>query len=152
MINYESPTFEKTDIILEEICAGSGFVPPENPPDTPSNPGWEYGCEYRNHNSGSHSEVAIICKNNGSQSGEGIRMHLTLSGYKLQSVPDSSGYSVSEVTENGFSIFRNGHYNPGERIEFNIQVVVSDSPYHGSIGKTGEYLPCHFKIDSFVPC
>lgn len=151
MKNYVAPHLEVINERVEGIYAISGNPsdpdPEPMPPPTPD--GWGIHCEYRNHNSGSHSEVAIIAMNNGSKSGDCLTMHFSISDFRLDCIKDSSGYTVSNVSETGFTIIRNGHFNPGERIEFNLQIIAKDSQYHGSVGKTGEYMPCKIECTGY---
>ena len=154
MKEFVKPIIAECEDLTEGIYAASGYdpiVPPEVPPPTPVNE-WNIRCEYRNHNSGSHSEVAIIGNNYSSSSGEGLLMTFQIRGFRLDTIKDSSGYDVSNVSETGFTIFRRGHFNPGERVEFNIHITCKDSPYHGSVGKTGEYIPCNITCISCIPC
>ena len=83
---------------------------------------------------------------------EGITMTFICIGFKLASVKDSSGYMVSNVSESGFTIYRNGHFNPNERIEFNIQITAADSPYHGSVAQTGQVCPHKVVCTSYITC
>ena len=150
MKNYVCPELKVIGDTMEGVYAASGW---KNPPATPTPIpyiGWDIHCEYRNHNSGSHSEVAIIALNTGSMSGDKLTMSFQIKDFKLDYVKDSSGYQVTNVSENGFTIVRPGHFNPGERIEFNIQIVVKDSKYHGSVGVTGEYYPCNIVLSSLL--
>lgn len=142
MKNYESPVLLDSMITLEGVYAASGSIPeePSVPPETPTG-GLNVRCEFRNHNSGSHSEVAIIVEPQ-NVSGECITMSFGIRDYRLDTVKDSSGYQVSNVSETGFTICRPGHFNATDRIEFNIQITIKDSPYHGSVGKTGQDIPC----------
>ncbi|MBE5936666.1 MAG: hypothetical protein E7265_01395 [Lachnospiraceae bacterium] len=152
MRNYTAPNLTEINDIVEGVYASSGAMVTEPPlPTAAPNTivDWDISCSYRNHNSGSHSEVAIIGLNMGNNSGDSILMNFLVSGFRLDTVKDSSGYPVSNVTETGFTIFRPGHFNPNERFEFNIQITAKDSPYHGSIGKTGEYLPCTISLVSY---
>lgn len=151
MKDYCFPEITVIGDSMEGVYAASGFVPGEPPitpiPVIPSTPegDWRITCEFRNHNSGSHSEVAIIAKNNGTKSGECLIMHIGLTGNKfLKAVPDTSGYSVSNVSPTGFTITRNGHFNPNERVEFNIQVTTDQSDSKGSFGTTGIEMQCPF--------
>lgn len=176
MKNYNSPEVKIIDEFIESVYASSGEPGPgPNPGPGPDpgpgpNPGprpdpgpgpnpsgdWDIHCEYRNHNSGSHSEVAIIAINKGQKSGDNLKMDFRVgSDIKLSYVKDSSGYLVSNVTETGFTIYRNGHFNPNERIEFNIQIVVSytshphKNDHLGAVGITGDYCPCSIECYSY---
>ncbi len=141
MKKFEAPVLEVIeDFAMEPVYALSGTP---DTPDTPDKPkgDWEGKGEWRNHNSGSHSELAIIAKNNGSTSGEGIIIDCTCNQINFETITDSSGYPVSMLGPHSFRIYRNGHFNPGERIEFNIQVIDKNSPYHGSVAQTGQPCP-----------
>ncbi len=158
MKNYASPKIERIDNFLEGVyAAGSGYVPsivPEEP--KPVIGGWEISCEWRNHNTGHHSEVAIKGINNGLISGESLTMHFAIntSDFQLVSVKDNGGCEVYNVSEGGFSIIRRGHFNPGEKIEFNIQIVVKGSQFNkdntGSYGITGTWYPCSITCTGYM--
>ena len=150
MKGYTSPKMEQIDNFLEGVyAAGSGYVPAPSPEDPTVETGdWEIRCEWRNHNTGHHSEVAVIGVNNGPNSGESLTMHFAIdtSDFQLVYVKDKGGYEVYNESEGGFTITRRGHFNPGERFEFNIQIVVKGSPFNtentGSYGNTGTWYPC----------
>lgn len=148
MKKFEAPVFEAIDdFAMEPVYASSGTP---DTPDKPSDDKWKITTSWRNHNSGSHSELAIIGVHAGSKSGEGITMNFICEGFELASVKDSSGYTVSNVSKNGFTIYRNGHFNPTERFEFNIQIVASDSHYHGAVGQTGQDCPARVYCTSYI--
>ncbi len=143
MKNYEKPIIDNVGIVTEGVYAASGSVPAVPiEPIVPKLVDWEIKCSYCNHNTGSHSEVKIDAHNYGTKSGEGITMFFVVRGFKLDTVKDSSGYVVSNVTETGFTIYRKGHFNPNENIVFVIQITAKDSKYHGSVGVTGVDMPC----------
>lgn len=147
MKNYESPVLLDSMITLEGVYAASGSIP-EEPPEQPTG-GLNVRCEFRNHNSGSHSEVAIIVEPQ-NVSGECITMSFVINGYRLDTVKDSGGYPVSNVSESGFTICRREHFNATDRIEFNIQITIKDSKYHGSVGETGKEIPCPIYCTSYM--
>ena len=152
MKKFEAPVLEVIeDFAMEPVYALSGTPETPDTPDTPDGD-WKIWTEWRNHNTGSHSELAIIAKNDGKLSGDGITMTFICIGFKLASVKDSSGYMVSNVSESGFTIYRNGHFNPNERIEFNIQITAADSPYHGSVAQTGQVCPHKVVCTSYITC
>lgn len=110
---------------------------------------WDITLEYRNHNTGSHSEVAFIGVHHGNHAGEVLKMDVIMkNGFEIKEVRETSGCVVTNLSKHGFTITRRNHFNPTERFEFNIQVVVSNGPVHpethhiGAIGKTGEYRAC----------
>lgn len=110
---------------------------------------WDIRLEYRNHNTGSHSEVAVIGKHHGNHSGESLTMDIMMrNGFEIKQVKEASGCVVSNVTKDGFTITRNNHFNPTDNFEFNFQIVVSNGPKHpqtnhvGAIGTTGVYRAC----------
>ena len=151
MKDYCFPEITVIGDSMEGVYAASGFVPGEPPitpiPVIPSTPegDWRITCEFRNHNSGSHSEVAIIGVHNGTKPGESITMNIGVMGNKLlKEVKDNGGYPVSNVSPTGFTITRNGHFNGTDRFEFNIQVTTEQSDKTGSFGTTGIEMQCPF--------
>lgn len=150
MKNYIAPVLIDMNDQVEGVYAASGVAPTPKP--DPSLGTWNIYCVYRNHNSGSHSEVAIICEKHGGKPVEGLVMNFTVKDFRLDTVKDNGGYQVSNVSETGFTIYRQGHLNGSDRFEFNIQVTAKDSKYHGSVGKTGEYLPCNIVCTGFRTC
>lgn len=148
MKRFESPVLETVTEVegMERAFVGSGITPGNDPdkPVVPAEGCWKITTEWRNHNSGSHSELAIIGNHQGDHMGESITMNFAVQGFKLATVKDSSGYLVSNVSETGFTITRNNHYNGTDRFEFNIQLTASDSSYSGAVGVTGQ--PCPHQV------
>lgn len=141
MKNFVIPEIEDlSEVVLEPVYTASGWTP-ENPPEDPTPKGdWDISTHWCNHNSGSHSELAIVGVHSGKTCGESITMVFQCIGFCLNKVKDNGGFIVSNETESGFTITRFGHFNPTERFEFNIQVTAKDSLYHGAVGKTGEQV------------
>lgn len=138
MREFISPDIEvMDDIVLEPVYAASGgtYIKKEGDPDIYT--------QFKGHNSGSHSELALIVVNPG-KAGECIVIDFVCKGCRLDYVKDAGGIGISGVCENGFTATRRGHFNANDRIELNIQVVVKDSPYHGAVGKSGDYVPTTF--------
>lgn len=144
MKKFETPVLEVVEsFTMEPVYAISGK--PDTPHEHEDPKGdWKIWTEWRNHNSGSHSELAIIGVHSGSHSGNTLTMDFCCCDFKLDYVKDNSGYAVSNVSETGFTITRNNFFNPTERFEFNIQLVAKDSQYHGAIGQTN--CPCPARV------
>ncbi len=141
MKNYSSPELTELSSI-EGIYADSGSYHMDPPPeDGGDDDGWNIRCEWRNHNTGHHSELAIIGEHHGKLSGESMTMNMRVDGFRLDYIKDCGGMIVTNVSESGFTITRHNHFNATERFEFNIQITCKNSPYEGSVGKTGEYCP-----------
>jgi len=149
MKNYEKPILIDMNDQVEGVYAASGVAPTPTPPTFGS---LDIHCHFCNHNSGSHSEIAVVCEKHGGKSFDGIIMNFHIKDFRLDIVKDNSGFPVSNVSENGFTIFRQGHMNENDRFEFNIQVTCKDSKYHGSVGKTGDWLPCNVVCEGFRTC
>ena len=139
MKKFEKPVFAECSEFTEGIYASSGWVP-VTPPDTPKGD-WVIECDWANHNSGSHSELKIKGHNYGNLSGDCLTMHFRIMDFRLDTIKDMGGMIFSNISESGFTITRNNHFNPNENFEFNIQITCKNSPYEGSVGKTGEYCP-----------
>lgn len=153
MKKFEAPVLEIVDeLTMEPVYAASGYVPKDDDKPTPCGGDWDIHPDWRGHNSGGHSELHIGGHNNGKCSGEGITMHFQCVGFKLDYVKDTSGYQVFNVNENSFSMYRQGHFNPGETIGFVIQLVAKDTQYHGAVGKSGEGTPCRVVCTSYTTC
>lgn len=151
MKKFEAPVLEVIeDFTMEPVYALSGT--PDTPPEEEAKGCWKITAEWRNHNSGSHSELAIIGVHNGDHSGEGITMTFVVHGFKLECIKDSGGYVFSNVSETGFTVFRNGHFNPTERFEFNIQIQAKDTPYKGAVAHTGDVCPHKVICIAYTEC
>ena len=150
MKKFEAPVLEVIeDFAMEPVYALSGTPDTPDTPDTPKGD-WDITAEWRNHNSGSHSELAIIGVHHGSHSGDGLTMTFSCHGFKLASIKDTGGYTFTNVTESSFTVYRNGHFNPTERFEFNIQITASDTPYEGSVAHTGDVCPFKVICTSYI--
>lgn len=149
MKEYIAPSLVEILDKVEGVYAASGAGQTTPTPEIKQGD-WDIHCEYRNHNSGSHSEVAIIGIHNGTHTGKKLTMVFRVEGIRLDTIKDNGGYSLLSYSETGFSIVRHGHFNPTERFEFNIQITIKDSPYHGSVGKTGEDIPCTIYCTSYI--
>lgn len=152
MRGYERPTITEFNESMEYICAASGTpnVPTVTPIETPPTE-WDINCSYCNHNSGSHSEVKISAHNYGKSSGEVLSMTFRVEGFKLDKVIDSSGFTVTNVTEYGFTVTRNNHFNPGENVAFVIQITGDNgSGKVGAVGTTGVDMPCTIYCTSYT--
>ena len=138
MKSFKAPTLTVVDgYALEPVYACSGTKNTEEVEDKTQGD-WDMTTHWCNHNSGRHSELAITGVHHGDCSGETVTMNMQCVGFKLAAIKDNGGWPVCNVTENGFTITRNNHYNATDRFEFNIQITASDSNYHGAVGKTGE--------------
>ena len=147
MKKFEAPVLEVIeDFAMEPVYALSGT------PDTPDKPDgdWDITTYWPSHNSGSHSVLAIVANNTGSLSGDCITMEFLCKGFKLSTISNTSGYQASIINDKTFKIYRNGHFNPGERIEFNIELTASDTNYGGAVGKTGEVCPHQVICTSYI--
>ncbi len=112
---------------------------------------WDINCRYDGHNTGHHSVVHVQANHHGTNSGECLTMTFRVNnGFKIDRVQNASGTWVNILSENRFTITRNGHFNPNEAVGFCFELVVKNSPYHGSIGKTGEYRPCDIECVSYT--
>lgn len=149
MKKFEKPVFAECSEFTEGIYASSGWVPVTPPPDGPKGD-WVIECDWANHNSGSHSELAIKGHNYGNLSGECLTMHFRIFDFRLDTIKDTGGLIFSNISENGFSITRNIHFNPNENFEFNIQITVKDSLYKGSYGQTGVPCACNIKCVGYT--
>lgn len=138
---FEAPAMDELAWVkTEETYVGSGNPTPTPVPEPTPDGDWTITAEWRNHNSGSHSELAIKGLHHGNHTGNTLTMYMAVRGFKLEKVKDCGGMQVSNVSESGFTITRNNFYNPTDNFEFNIQITASDSKYHGAIGVTGS--PC----------
>lgn len=149
MKEYIAPSLVEILDKVEGVYAASGAGQTTPTPEIKQGD-WKIYCEYRNHNSGSHSEVAIIGIHNGTHTGNKLTMVFRVEGIRLDTVKDNGGNSVLSHSETGFSIVRHGFFNPTERFEFNIQITIKDSPYNGSVGKTGEDIKCTIYCNSYI--
>lgn len=149
MKEYIAPSLVEILDKVEGVYAASGAGQTTPTPEIKQGD-WDIHCEYRNHNSGSHSEVAIIGVHNGTHTGNKLTMVFRVEGIRLDTIKDDGGNSVLSHSETGFSIVRQEHFNPTERFEFNIQITIKDSPYHGSVGKTGEDIKCTIYCNSYI--
>ena len=150
MKEFNSPSFtELNNVFAEPIYAASGTSETSTETTTPSDGDWDITCEWRNHNTGHHSELAIKGKHHGTTSGNTLTMNLYVNGFKLDTIKDNGGYPVSNVCETGFTITRNNFYNANDQFEFNIQLTAKDSLYNGSVGKTGEATTCSVICTSY---
>ena len=140
---------EIVSISLEEtegtygVC-GSGDIP-EPKGD------WDIACRYDGHNTGHHSIVHVQANHHGNYSGDCLTMTFKINnGFKMKEVNNASGTWVRKLSESRFTITRNGHFNPNESVGFCFELVVENSPYHGSIGKTGGDRPCDVECVSYT--
>lgn len=134
MVNYAKPEMNYVSGLAEGVYADSGKKPGDD--------GWTATTEYRNHNSGSHSEVHIKATHSGKKEGNTVVMDFVVKDMRLEAIVDNGGATVSNVCETGFTLTRTGHFNPTDNIEFNIQITIKDSPYGGAAGVTGQDKPC----------
>lgn len=158
MKNYLAPVLNDVNDKIEGVyAAGSGWNDEPTPTPTP-HLSWDIRCEFRNHNSGSHSEVAVIGVQTNGFAGESITMNFKVdrSVCDLLSVKDWGGMTISNVSADGFTITRINHFNPNERFEFNIQITATNSIYwedrghEGAVGHTGEWVECPIKLTSYT--
>lgn len=154
---FEMPTVDRLDFVNTEAAyTASGSVPvvPEEPKPDPKND-WEVSTEFRGHNSGSHSELAIIGHYNGSQQCHELTVDLAIfGGFTLVSVKDYGGKTITNVSPSGFSVTVSDCFNNGHNLQFNIQVVLkSPNGYVGAAagpgGTESSYVPSCFKVVSY---
>ena len=121
-----------------------GFFCVRGSGDVPEPKGdWDITCRYDGHNTGHHSIVHVQANHHGNFSGDCITMTFKINnGFKLKDVPNASGTWFRKISDSRFTLMRSGHFNPNDSIGFCFEIEVSNSPYHGSMGKTGEYRPC----------
>lgn len=145
MKNYVAPSMTEMFDKVEGVYAASGAVTPGPKKDTPEDK-WDITTNFANHNSGSHSELVIRGIHSGIKSGTGLYMNFFIKDFKLLTVKDWGDLVVSNVHENGFTVFRKNFYNASDRFEFNLQITAKDSPHggnKGAVGVTGTYCPCN---------
>lgn len=152
MKEYDRPMMSEMNIITEGVYAGSGTPDiPDIPDDPPSDGSWTVNTEYTSHNSGSHSEVRLNASYSGSTSGDVLILNFAVTGFTLYDVKDSSQYSVSNVSENGFTIRLDGHFNPGHNYGPVIQIRCKKGDNKiGAVGVTGVSMPCTIKCSSYT--
>ncbi len=134
-------------------------------PSTPIVPlgggGWTITCDYRGHNTGSHSEVNIFLSYNGGTTGTDVlcMSFVMLNGLKLDYIKDtgnSHNVRVVDYNEGGFRLTGEFYHNSTETKDFNIQIVVKNGPIHpetkhkGAAGVSGVYQPCDVKCISYT--
>ena len=150
MKKFNAPTLTVVDgYALEPVYACSGTETTDKTEEK-TDGDWDVTCEWRNHNTGHHSELAIKGKHHGDCSGNTLKMDMVCNGFKLDSIKDNGGYPVSNVCESGFTITRNNFYNATDQFEFNIQLTCEDSPYQGSVTKTGSTTSCKVICSSYT--
>ena len=140
--------------VSEGVYAGSGAVniPDEKDPTVlPNTPGGGGGSEYApcwinwkctwtGHNNGGHSVCHVSANHCGDHSGNCLVIDF-VTNFTIKEVKNASGFTISSVGSNNFTLIRNNFFNPSESIGFNFEIVTSDmmydesnNPLHGAIG------------------
>ncbi len=155
MKDFVAPDLINVTDVSEGVYAGSGAfdtTPGTNPipiPDTtpPLAPGggvqtcWvNWQCRWTGHNNGGHSVCHVSANHCGDHSGECLVMNF-VTNFPIREVKNASGLTISGVGTYNFTLIRNNHFNPGENIGFNFEIVTStvmydenNNPLHGAIG------------------
>lgn len=126
MKEYIAP--EITEISITETAAGTGSNGTTGGTPTPDVP-WTPGInKATGHNSGSHSDIAMQFTPGGDKSG--YRLDITVSmkpgetiSFNSISNDGNSGMQVTDVSTNGCTFIRNGHFNPSDTVGFTISVA-----------------------------
>ena len=163
MSDFITPDLINIEDVAEGIYAGSGStsspaVPTPIPTADPSGsvtpapttaPGggttptqcWvNWQCRWTGHNNGGHSVCHVSANHCGDHSGESLTMHF-VTNFPIVEVKNASGCIISNVGAYSFTIIRNNHFNAGDSIGFNFEIVTSatlydasGNPLHGAIG------------------
>lgn len=141
---FLNPQIVECDIEnTEETVLMSSGMPPQNTGD------WDIATEYTSHNSGSHSVVRFQGYHNGNHSGEELVFHCMMKApFRIKAVENASGCTIMNVTEKSFTLIRHGHFNGGEKVGFNAEVIVYNGfnargdECEGAVGITGHIKEC----------
>lgn len=156
MKEFVTPTLVDLDIneTAEGNFSGSGAHNPDPtappiPPEQPISPGcWSFPrCTWTGHNNGGHSICHVEGKHSGDHSGNCLVMNFTAYNFLISDVKNASGFFISNVTPNGFTLTRVNHFNENDNVGFNVEIVTSSTFYdeagnllHGAIGaKNADY-------------
>lgn len=158
MEDYRKASYHAHGSLMEQIpAAGSGGHRPGGDVHGNGESCWHWHTEYRNHNTGHHTEVAIIGVHTGHDS-EPCSMTLDFhTDFAFGYVKDAGGDWIATNRPDGFTLTTNQWKkivlcNPKDRIEFNIQIVTANHncdaqgrALEGAIGKDNEGK-CHIDI------
>lgn len=135
MNEFISPELVNIDDVAEGVYAGSGAWgtnPDTNPPIIETKECWvNWQCKWTGHNNGHHSVCHISANHCGDHSGECLTINF-VTNFPIKEVKNASGYTITNVGTYSFSIIRNNHFNPGESIGFNFEIVTSATMYDES--------------------
>ena len=134
MKNYEKPVIIESSVMFERVFAESGTID-EGTPD------FSWDVTWRNHNSGSHSEMEVHGYNGSAKGGNYVSVTINFIGEGvITGVGTISKATGMSWNENSITMWYEGVYNPREDIIFGIAFVTfSESPSHGAYHLTGEW-------------
>lgn len=131
MKEFISPVIIDIADLAEGVYAASGSNPTDEPilPPPSEVEGWQWGVNWANHNSGSHSEMEVKAHNFGTKGGNHVKIVLSFIGQgTITSVSNVSKATSYSWTPNSITFVYDGVYNPGEDITIGYQITFDGSP------------------------